>query len=95
MLDLIDEAEQDNEQAVLNEHDNKVTDAIARIQQLLVKTPKSEHLSADSDLELKRQLHEQLDGIELKLYVVAAATKLIVKGPKLDTVFAQSDTALH
>ena len=57
-MDLIDEAEQEDEQAVLDEHDNKVADATAHIQQLLAKTPKPEPLSSDSNLELKRQLHE-------------------------------------
>ena len=54
VLDLIDEAEQDDEQAVLDKHDNKVADATARIQQLLAKTPKPEPLSSDSDPELRR-----------------------------------------
>ena len=73
-MDLIDEVEQEDEQAVLDEHDNKVTDAIARIQELLAKIPKPESLLSDSDLELKRQLHEWLDRIESKLHAIAAVT---------------------
>ena len=84
VLDLIDETEQDDEQAVLREHDNEVADVITRIQQLLAKTPKPEPLSSDSELELKRQLHERLDRIESKLRTVAAATGPMAKGPKLD-----------
>ena len=38
VLDLIDKAERDHEQAVLEEHDNKVADTTACIQQLLSKT---------------------------------------------------------
>ena len=53
MLDLTDKAEQDDEQAVLDEHNNKIADATAHIQQLLAETPKPEPLSSDSDLELK------------------------------------------
>ena len=45
MLDLTDEAEQDDEQAVLDEHDNKVfADTTSHIQELLAKTPKPEPL---------------------------------------------------
>ena len=58
VLDLIDEAQQEDEQAVLDEHDNKVAYATTHIQQLLVETPKPEPLSSDSHPELKRQLHE-------------------------------------
>ena len=83
ILDLIDEVEQENEQAVL-EHDNKVADATACIQQLLAETPKPEPLSSDSDLELKRQLHEQLDRIEAKLHTVAIATGPMAEGPNPD-----------
>ena len=82
MLDLIEEAEQENEHAVLDEHDNKVADATAHIQQPLDETPKPEPLSSDSDLELKRQLHERLDRIKSKLHAVAATTRPTVKGPK-------------
>ena len=38
VLDQIDEVEQYDEHAVLDEHDNKVADANAHIQQLLAKT---------------------------------------------------------
>ena len=84
-LDLIDEAEQEDEQAVLDEHDDKVTDASARIQQLLPETPKPEPISSDSDLELKRQLHEQLDRIEVNLHAVEATTRPMMTGPKPDS----------
>ena len=40
VLELIDKVEQEDEQAVLDEYDNKVADATTRIQQLLSKTPK-------------------------------------------------------
>ena len=82
VLDLIDKAEQEDEQAILDEHDNKVADTTARIQQLLAETPKPEPLSSDSDLKLKRQLHERLDRIEAKLHAVEAATKPMTTGPK-------------
>ena len=75
MLDLIDEAEQDDVQAVLDEHDNKVADATTRIQQLLTKTPKPKPLLSESNLELRRQLYEQLDRIESKLHAVHAAMR--------------------
>ena len=84
VLDLIDKAEQNYEQAVLDEHDNKVADVTACIQQLLAETPKPEPLSSDSDLELKRQLHERLDRIESKLHAASTATGPMAKGPKPD-----------
>ena len=88
-MDLIDEAEQEDEQAVLDEHDEKVADATARIQQLLAETTKPESLSSYLDRELKRQLHvhvhEQLDGIGAKLHAVKAATKPMTTGPKPDS----------
>ena len=40
VLDIIDEAELEDEQAGLDEHDNKISDATAHIQQLLAKIPK-------------------------------------------------------
>ena len=83
-LDLIDEADQEDEQAVLDKHDDKVADATARIQRLLAETPKREPLSSDSNLELKRQSHERLDRIEAKLHTVEAATKPMTTGPKPD-----------
>ena len=49
VLDLIDKVEQEDEQAVLDEHNNKVADATACIQQLLVEIPKPEPLSSDLD----------------------------------------------
>ena len=88
-MDLIHEAEQEDEQAVLDEHDNKVANATACIQQLLAETPKPEPLSSDSDLELKRQLHEQLDRIESKLHAVPTATGPTAKGPKPDDCFVR------
>ena len=44
VLDLIDEAEQDDEQSVLDEHNKKFAHATAHIQQLLAKAPKPEAL---------------------------------------------------
>ena len=85
MLDLIEEAEQDDKQVLLDEHDNMVSDAPAHVQQLLAKTPKRKPLSSDWDLELKRQLQERLDRIESKLHTVAAATGSTAKGPKPDS----------
>ena len=84
VLDLIDEAEQEDEEAVLDEHDKKVADHTASIQQLLAKTPKPGSLSSDSDLELKRQLHERSDRIESKLHTVAAAMGPMVNRRKPD-----------
>ena len=75
VLDLIDKAEEEDEQAVLDEHDDKVADATACIQQLLAETSKPEPLSSDLDRELKRQLHERLDRIEAKLQAVATAMR--------------------
>ena len=91
VLDLIDEEEQVDEQAVLDEHDNKVADTTARIQQLLANTPDPEPLSSDSDLELKRQLHERLNWIESKLHAIAAAMGPTVKGPKPDNYLLRQD----
>ena len=84
VLDLIDEAEQEDEQAVLDEHDDMVADTIAHIQQLLAVIPKPEHLSSDSDRELRRQLQERLDKVEAKLQVVVAATGPMATGPNPD-----------
>ena len=62
----------------------KVADTTARIQQLLAVTPKPEHLSSDSDRELRRQLQERLDKVEAKLQVVVAATGPMATGPNPD-----------
>ena len=47
VLDLIDEVEHDDEPAVLDVHDNEVTDTTAHNQQISVQTPKPEPLSSD------------------------------------------------
>ena len=86
VLNLIDEVEEEDEPAVLDEHNNKVADATACIHQLLAETPKPEPLSSHSDRELKIQLHERLDRIEAKLQAVAAATgpTCMATGPNPD-----------
>ena len=84
IVEMLDEEAVDEEQAALDDHDEKVTDLVERLQQLVLEpegaTSGSPSASADASMPLQRQLER----LEKRIRTIAETTRSLHPGPAVD-----------
>ena len=81
-MELQNNADVEEEQAALDDHDEKVTDLTDRLQQL-ESEPKEGH-SPSAIADLSKPLHTQLGRIEKRIGMVSEMMKSLSPGPEFD-----------
>ena len=82
IVELLDDEAVDEEQAALDDHDEKVTDLVDRLQQL-VSEPK-EAVSPSGPVDPFKPLRKQLERIEKRIRMVNEMTKSLHPGADID-----------
>ena len=93
VVDLTDDEALDTEQAMLDKHDDKVTDLSARLQQLVSKLGTKSTVTSDTDLP--RILLKRLERIEKKLQEITKDVNSKTEGSLDSCVLRQYETQLN
>ena len=90
VVELLDDTEVDGEQAILDDHDDKFTDLVERLQQLVSEPDGADSVPAPEPVDTSKPLKKQLERIVKRIRIVDEKIKSIRPGPTVDQCLLQA-----